>query len=132
MTTAKRARNQVKTTQNKEEKMNARRVVCVVCVLVVGLALALQSTALAGTPSPSNKVGEMPLYGGNGYPVVPRVNVPLYRAEDSKLPNFYRGWASNRSATPKVKQPHPGLLGNMYVVPEVRVPRYDRKDCKPK
>jgi hypothetical protein len=52
------------------------------------------------------------------------VSVASYQVSGSKLPNFYRGWTSAPSTTPKVKQPHPGLLSNTYVVPEVRVPRY--------
>jgi hypothetical protein len=101
--------------------MNARKVVCVVCVLVVGLLL-LQGAALAGPPN-VDRVGEVPLYGPEGYPVAPKVSVPLYRAEDSKLPNFYRGWSNAQKAAPRVdwlwKYP---LYPNQ--APSVPVPQY--------
>jgi hypothetical protein len=108
--------------QNKEEKMNARKVVSIVCILVVGLALEI--TALAGPPGVEYRPGVNLIYRGYGYNVAPKQNVPVYQGKGYQLPSFYRGWASNRSAAPTVKQPHPGLLSNMYVVPEVRVPRY--------
>jgi hypothetical protein len=124
MKTASGTREQVKTTQNKEEKMNARKVVSVVCVLVVGLALALETTPLAGPPSVEYRPGVNLIYRGAGYNVAPKVSVPVYQAAGSKLPGFYQGWTSAPSTTPKVKQAHAGLLSNTYVVPEVRVPRY--------
>ena len=127
MTTAKRIREQIKTTQIKEEKMNARKVVsvvCAACVLVVGLALALETTPLAGPPSVEYRPGVNLIYRGVGYNVAPRVSVPVYQASGSRLPTFYRGWTSTTSTTPKAKQAHPGLLSNTYVVPEVRVPRH--------
>jgi len=51
MTTANREREQVKSTEKKEEKMNARKALSVICVLVVSLVLALGSNALAGPPA---------------------------------------------------------------------------------
>ena len=99
MATANGVRDRVKNTQQKEEKMNARKVVYWVCVLVVGL-LVLESVALAGPPSVLYWLGERPVYGADGNPVAPRVNVPLYRADNSKPPSFYRGWTGTELARP--------------------------------
>jgi hypothetical protein len=101
MVTANGVRDPVKNTQQKEEKMNARKVLCGVCVLVVGL-LVLESAALAGPPSVEYWVGERPVYGANGNPVAPKVVVPLYRAEDSKPPGFLRSWTSAAVSVPSV------------------------------
>ncbi len=133
MTTAKRIRDQVKTAQNKEENMNARKavsVVCVVCALVVGLALALEITALAGPPSVEYRPGVNLIYRGVGYNVAPKVSVPLYGVSGSKPPSFYRGWTSTSSAAQNASSLYQYSPGNSRV-PEVRVPRYDPKDCKP-
>jgi hypothetical protein len=119
-----------KSTWNKEEKMNARKVLCVVCVLVVGLAIALEITALAGPPSVEYRPGVNVIYRGVGYNVAPKVSVPVYQVSGSKLPSFYRGWTSASSATQNAGPLYQYSPGN-YLVPEVRVPRYDPKDCKP-
>jgi hypothetical protein len=125
MTTADGLRNQVKNTQKKEENMNARKavsVVCVVCVLVVSL-LVLESAALAGPPSLDLRLGEMPLYGSNGVPVAPKVSVPLYRAGDSKVPSFLRGVGSAKQAAPRLDPLWHYPLDN-NVAPKVKVPQY--------
>jgi hypothetical protein len=122
MATAKGVRDRVKNTQQKEEKMNARKVVYLVCVLVVGL-LVLESAALAGPPSVEYWLGERPVYGANGNPVAPRVSVPLYRGSDSKLPNFYRGWSGGYKAAPNLHPLWHYPLDN-NVAPKVRVPQY--------
>ncbi len=79
--------------------MNARKVLCAVCVLVVGLLL--ESSVLAGPPSVLYWLGERPVYGPSGGPVAPRVGVPLYRAENSKRPGFLGG----RSSVPLAEPP---------------------------
>ena len=122
MATANGVRNRVQNTQQKEEKMNARKVVCVVCVLVVGLLLVLESPVLAGPPgAPLYWLGERPVYGPSGGPVAPRVSVPLYRAEDSKPPSWYRGWGGGYQAAPNPLYGYPP--GNK-VAPKVPVPLY--------
>jgi hypothetical protein len=130
MTRSNGNREQVKNTQKKEEKMNARKVVSVVCVLVVGLVLVLESTALAEPPRLEPRLGVIPIYSGPGYDPVPRVIVPLYRLSDCKLPSFYRGWTST-SGTVSVQADCPtwydllegrGLPNN--IAPPVRVPQY--------
>ena len=123
MITIERIRQRDKSTQNKEEKVNTRKAL-VICVLVVGLASALQITALAAPPSVEYRPGVNAIYRGYGYNVAPKVSAPVYYFSDCKPPIFHRGWTSTPNAPPKPWQPHPGLLSNMYVVPEVRVPRY--------
>jgi len=110
--------------KDKEDKMNPRKTLCVVFVLVVGLALAPESTALAAPPSVKYWPGVNAIYRGYGYNVAPKVSTPVYYFSGCKPPNFYRGWTCTPNAPPKPWQPHPGLLSNMYVVPEVRVPQY--------
>jgi hypothetical protein len=122
MTTANGIRDQVKTNQKKEQNMNARKVVCVVCVLVVGLATALEFTALAGPPSVDYKPGFNLIYRGAAFNVAPKVSVPLYQAGDSKLPSFLGGW----TATSSVQNLHPLFhypLDN-NLAPAVQVPTY--------
>jgi len=109
---------------NKEEKMNARRAWCVVSVLVVSLALVLEITVLAAPPSVEYRPGVNAIYRGYGYNVAPKVSAPVYYFSGCKPPSFYRGWTTTPNAPPKPWQPHPGLLSNMYLVPEVRVPQY--------
>ncbi len=105
--------------------MNARKavsVVCAVCVLVVGLLLVLESSVLAGPPGALYWLGERPVYGPDGAPVAPRVSVPLYRAEDSRPPGWYRGWGGGY----RLSSPAPlyGYPPGLYVVPKVQVPQY--------
>ena len=129
MATANGVRGRVKNTQQKEEKMNARKVVYWVCVLVVGL-LVLESVALAGPPSVLYWLGERPVYGPSGGPAAPRVNVPLYRAEDSKPPSFYRGWGGGYQAAPNLAPLYGYPPGNK-VAPKVPVPLYKYPSAGP-
>jgi hypothetical protein len=130
MTTANGNREQVKTTQKKEEKMNARKVLCVICALVVGLSTALEITALAGPPSVEYRPGLNLIYRGVGNNIAPKVSVPVLQISGSKLPSFYRGWTGTSSVTQNVRPFNNYSLPNNRV-PEVRVPTYDPKDCKP-
>jgi nitrate reductase NapE component len=114
--------NRVQKNQQKEENMNARKVVSVVCVLVVGLLL-LQSVALAGGPGRRDRLGEVPLYGPEGPPVAPKVQVPQYQSGDSKVPGFLRGSGSAKKAAPKVDWLWKYPLDN-NVAPSVKVPQY--------
>ena len=99
MTEAHGNRQKNASNSKKEEKMNARKVL-VICALVVGLATALEVTAFAGPPRVEYWLGERPIYGADGGPVAPKVSVPLYQAENSQLPSFYRGWSSVAGAEP--------------------------------
>ncbi len=130
MTTAHGIREQVKNTQKKEENMNARKVLCVVCALVVGLATALEITALAGPPSVEYKPGINLIYRGFGNNVAPKVSVPQLQASGSKLPSFYRGWTSTGSTVQNVHPLFHYSLDN-NVAPDVRVPKYGPSGSKP-
>lgn len=129
MATANGVRNRVQNTQQKEEKMNARKVVCVVCVLVVGL-LVLESPALAGPWGVEYWLGERPVYGPSGGPAAPRVSVPLYRGENSKPPSFYRGWSGGYQAAPNLA-PLYGYPPGDKVAPKVPVPLYRYPNAGP-
>ncbi len=109
--------------KHKEEKMNARKAWCLVCVLAVGLVLA-ELTVLAAPPGVEYRPGVNAVYRGYGYNVAPEVSAPTYYFSGCRPPGFYRSWTGKPNAPPKPWQPHPGLLSNMYLVPEVRVPRY--------
>jgi len=121
MTAANGIRQQINNIEYKEEKMNARKVFCLVCALIV--ALVLETTALAGPPRLDKKLGEIPIYSGTGYDPAPKVSVGLYKAADSKLPNFYRGWPGTSAAVPNLNPLFHYPLDN-NVAPDVRVPQY--------
>jgi hypothetical protein len=129
MVTVNGVRDRVKNTQQKEEKMNARKVVYLVCVLVVGL-LVLESPALAGPWGVEYWLGERPVYGANGNPVAPRVSVPLYGAQNSKPPSFYRGWSGGYQAVPNLAPLYGYPPGNK-VAPKVQVPQYKAPSAGP-
>lgn len=133
MTTANGCRKQVKSNEKKEEKMNARKVL-VLCALVVGLATALEVTALAGPPSREYRPGVNSLYRSYGYNVVPKVNVPTYSVNSYSLPSFYRDWSSTTLARPSTARYvtwNDLLYGDdlpNYVVPVVPQPNYQWSD----
>jgi hypothetical protein len=112
--------NQAKNAQEKEENMNARKVVCVLCVLVVGLVL-LPGVALAGPPE-VYRLGGLWFYNG-GYVVAPKVTVRQYYLEDCTWPTWYRG---NVDPRPLVTNQLPPWLTppDNNVAPLVPVPRY--------
>lgn len=113
-----------KSDNNKEEKMNARKVLLAVCVLVIGLWPVCPLVGLAAPPTVEYRPGVNAIYRGYGYNVSPKVSVTSYKLSRSTLPSFYPGWISKGSAKEKPWQPHPGLMSQMYVVPEVHVPQY--------
>jgi len=111
--------------------MNARLVkVFVICALVVGLATALEITALAGPPRIEYGPGVNVIYCGSGYNVAPKVNVPVYDGTGYQLPGFYRGWTSTSSVTPNVHPLFHYSLDNNRA-PAVRVPCYEQSGSGP-
>ena len=132
MTTANGCRKQVKSNEKKEEKMNARKVL-VLCALVVGLATALEVTALAGPPSREYSPWLNSLYRGYGY-IAPKVTVPTYSANSYSLPYFWCGWSRTTLARPSTGRSltwndliHGDDLPN-YVAPVVPQPYYQWSD----
>ena len=130
MANANGFQDQVKNAQQKEEKMNARRVLCAVCVLVVGLLLVLERPALAGSFSVEYWLGERPVYGPGGGPVAPKVRVPSYQAHDSRVPDFLRGRGGSYNAAPKLA-PLYGYPPGSKVAPKVPVPQYKSNNAGP-